>query len=136
MTSAHINNAFVSAETLIQLQANANAQIVSLSIILSQRPGVKSIVRMCEVRRYQAKTIFEICVDVETHRGKSYSFWFEIGCENNMWHVEASISQTLRDGQGPLEEYSIASLRDENDLETAVTNGIEWLVERSTKFDF
>ena len=131
-----IDNTLDPVEALIQLQANVNAQITQLASLLSQRTEVKSVTRMCEVRRYQNKTIFEVCVDVETNRDLAISFWFEFGCENKQWHVGASISRTVREGQDVLEEFPESSPTNIGQLEAVALQASNWLVDRGKEFNF
>ena len=131
-----MGNTLDSAEALIRLQARVNARIMELSDLLSKRAEIKSAVRMCEVRRYQNKTVFEVCVDVETNGDTAISFWFEVGCENKRWHVAASISRTVREGQDVLEEYPQSSVTDLAKLEVATARASDWLVSRGKEFNF
>jgi hypothetical protein len=91
---------------------------------------------MCEVRRYQNKTIFEVCVDVETNRDVALSFWFEFGCENRQWHVAASINRTVREGQHVLEEFPGSSPTTIGQLEAVATQASNWLLSRGEEFNF
>ena len=131
-----MENSLDSAEALIQLQGKINARIMDLSLVLSKGAEIKSATRMCEVRRYQDKTIFEVCVDVETNRDLAVSFWFEFGCENKRWHVTASISRTVRDGQDILHEYSESSVANFEQLEGFAIRASDWLVNKAKEFDF
>ncbi len=124
------------AEALILLQGRINAMITDLAVALSSRKGVKSAARMCEVRRYKGKTVFEACVDAETAAGHAISFWFELGCESKRWHVTASVSRTVRDGQDILEQYPESLPANLNQLERAATEASDWLVNRARQFDF
>lgn len=129
-------NTLEPAEALIHLQGRINGRITDLVLLLSKRTEIKSATRMCEVRRYQGKTIFEACVDVETNHEASVSFWFELGCENKRWHVTASISRTVRDGQHLLEESPESSPTNPDQLERATTQASDWLLEKAKEFDF
>jgi len=131
-----MNNTLDSAEALIQLQATVNTRIMELSGLLSKRPEIRSAVRMCEVRRYQNKTIFEVCVDVETIWDMAVSFWLEVGCENKRWYVAASINRAAREGQYVLEEYQESSVTDLAQLEAAMIRASDWLLSRGKEFNF
>ena len=131
-----MGNTLDSAEALIQLQARVNARIMDLSGLLSQRTETKTTTRMCEVRQYQNKSIFEVCVDVETNRDVAVSFWFELGCENHLWYVAASISQTVREGQDILDEYPESAPLNLEQLEAVANQASDWLVIRGKDFNF
>jgi len=131
-----MSNTLDSAEALIQLQARVNARIMDLSGLLARRNEIKTTTRMCEVRQYQDKTIFEACVDVETNRDVAISFWFEFGCENKRWHVAASINRTVREGQDVLDECPESSTTDLAQLEVAAAQASDWLVNRGKEFNF
>lgn len=125
-----------SAAAVLQLQAEVNGRAMELTDLLSRRGEVKSTTRMCEVRHYRNKAVFEACVDVETNRDVALSFWFEFGCENKHWHVAASINRTVRDGQDVLEEYPQSSLTNLEDLRVVASQASSWLVDRGKKFKF
>ena len=131
-----MNNNLDSADTLIRLQGKVNGLIMDLSSLLSKRSEIKATTRMCEVRRYQSKTIFEVCVDAETNGGAAVSFWFELGCENKRWHVAASISRTVTDGQDILEEYPESFPTNIEQLEAVAAQASDWLVNKGKVFDF
>lgn len=115
-----------SAEALIQLQANITLRFVELYRLLSHRFDSKCLTRMSEVRRYQDTTNFEICLDVDVNRDFAVSFWFEFGCANKQWHVEAQINRITRDGQDTLEEHPISSPTSFEELEEAATQMADW----------
>ena len=129
-------NDLESSEALIHLQGKINARITDLAVVLSKRKGIKSAMRMCEVRRYQSKTVFEVCVDVEAENDRAISFWFELGCENNCWCVIASISRTVDDGQDVLEVYPESLPSNLEQLEEIATKASDWLVNRAKEFNF
>jgi hypothetical protein len=131
-----MTNDLDSAETLIQLQAEVNGRILELSTFLSRRGEVDSATRMCEVRRYQEKSIFEVCVDVELPDTTAVSFWLEFGCEKNRWHVAASINRTFAEGQETIEEYPQAEPRSLEALQASAVRACDWLVGRGKEFDF
>jgi hypothetical protein len=134
--SEAMDNTLHSAEALIQLQGKVNARMMDLSRLLSQRTEIRSTARMCEVRQYPNGTRFEACVDVETIFDTAVSFWFEFGCEGERWHVAASISKTVSEGQDIIEEYPESSPTNIEQLVSIATQGSEWLAKRGQEFNF
>lgn len=131
-----MSDALDSAVSLIRLQGRINERIIGLTLLLKRMPQIKSATRICEVRRYPNKTVFEVCVDVETDRDVAVSFWFEFGWEDERWRVVSSISRTEREGQTILEEYPESFPTSIEQLETEVTQASEWLVKRGKEFNF
>jgi hypothetical protein len=132
-----VDNTLAAADVLLRLQAAVNARLVDLSWLLSKRDGIKSVVKTCDVRRYQDdQTYFEACVDVETKADVSIAFWLEFGSQHKRWRVEAAILRTTQEGQDRLAEHPEAWAANLLHLEGAVTEACGWLVERGNQFNF
>lgn len=136
MTNEPVCDILDSAEALLNLQATVNWRMMDLSGLLSQRAEIKSVTRVCEVHRYQTKVTFDVFVDVETKRDLAFSFCFQFGSEKKRWFVEASISETTRDGQHVLEDHPESSPTSLEELELTAMQVIEWLIRSVAEFKF
>ena len=125
-----------SVKRTLAIQAESTAQLIELAGILRTRPEIKSVVRSCDVRSYRTSTMFEGCVDVETHQGDAVSFWFEFGFEDGRWHVSTSIRQAVVEGQDVVDELTEVLPETLDDLEAAASRAVTWLCQHGRNFDF
>ena len=125
------------AHALMASQAIAKGIINEIARTLKERPGVKSLLRDCNVARYRGEIVFYACVDAERERGDAISFWFEIAHKlaEDAWEASASVSHVLSSGSNLLDEIVRPISRTDELLSQSPLIG-DWLLSKANAFDF